>query len=780
MLQLRCTRQGARFPRIITEIAICCFLAGVPGGAQQLSISGTVSDPQAVAPGVSVTLRDPAGANRQQTTDDRGRYAFEGLGAGSYELSFKRPGFLIATRSLSLATDARTVDVVLSLAGVSTTLDVIDVAGKATSSRMEIPDIEIPVQVSTIPEQVIEQQGANDLVTVLRNASGVSAQLFYGAYEYYTIRGFHESDVLLVDGLRLEGNRFDTQLNNVQEVEVLKGPSSILYGGGALSGVINIIRKKPQGNQAYDLFYRGGRFNTQQVGGGATGPLFSDKLLYRLDASYNHADGWRNAGSNRLDVAPTLTWLINSRARVSVFQTFNRDNFKGDGGVPIEITTLPGYDPNRRFSTPSDFVREHDSLTQVLLNVSLSSSWELRDGFQYRRANDEYFVTEGLTYDPDLNEIDRYALYFKHHRRPMLNQADLVGRLKFLGMRHVLMAGYEYEDFYNFTNRTDDGGDHFPPPISLVALQETQAPITSFPIAEVDHSSNRTNAFYWQDQISIGEHLSLNVGGRLDGYRRLTHVDTWDDNGSLTDRGPDKRLNQTAYTYRAGLVYALPASQQVYFSSASSFQPVTILPAGGKQLNPETGRSYEFGYRWQGFNRRIQTSLAFYNIKRNDVVIQVGPGLYDQAGQQSAKGIDFDLNGDLGHGTRLIVNYGYSSPRFDDYVSGGDVLTGNRPRFTQRHAANAWLTKSWKQGLTAGAGVRYLSSVFTDDSDAIRVGGWTTFSGFASYRRGVMEYSLNAENLLNRNRYFLGSDYDDQVYPGAPINVFATIRFRFR
>jgi iron complex outermembrane recepter protein len=747
--------------------------------AQQLSISGTVSDPQAVIPGVQISLRDPSGAVRQTTTDDQGHYTFEALSAGSYELSFARKGFETMTRNLSLASDPRTVDVTLSLAGVSTSLNVIDVAGKSTASRMDVPDTELPVQVSTIPERLIEQQGANDLVTVLRNASGVSAQLFYGAYEYYTIRGFHESDALLVDGMKLEGNRFDTQLNNVQEVEVLKGPSSFLYGSGALSGIINIIRKKPQADKAYDLFYRGGRFNDQQVGGGATGTLFTDKLLYRLDASYNHTDGWRGAGSDRFDVGPTLTWLISPRARVSVFQTFNRDNFKGDGGVPVEITTLPGFDPSRRFSTPYDFVHEHDSLTQVLVNVSLSSSWELRDGFQYRHANDEYFVTEGLSYDPDLNEIDRYALYFKHHRRPLLNQADIIGRFKFLGMRHMLMLGYEYEDFYNFTNRTDDGGDHFPSPISLVTFEETQSPITSFPIAEVDHSSNRTNAFYWQDQISVGEHLSINVGGRLDGYRRLTHIDTWDDNGSLVDRGPDKQLNQTAYTYRAGLVYALPGSQQIYFSSASSFQPVTILPATGPQLNPETGRSYEFGHRWQGFNRRIQTSLAFYQIDRNNVVIQVGPGMYEQAGQQSSRGIDFDLNGDLGHGIRLVANYGYSLPRFDDYVSGGDVLTGNRPRFTQRHAANAWLTKSWESGFTAGAGVRYLSSVFTNDTDTIRVGGYTTFSGYASYRHGMFEYSVNAENLLNRDRYFLGSDYEDQVYPSAPINVFATIRFRF-
>ena len=107
-------------------------------------------------------------------------------------------------------------------------------------------------------------------------------------------------------------------------------------------------------------------------------------------------------------------------------------------------------------------------------------------------------------------------------------------------------------------------------------------------------------------------------------------------------------------------------------------------------------------------------------------------------------------------------------------------LSGNRLRYTQPHTANLWLTKGWRSGFIAGAGVRYFGPIFTNNSDSIRLGGWTTVGGYAGYRRGVWEWTVNAENLLNRARYFLGSDYSDQVYPGAPINVFTTMRFRFR
>ncbi len=756
--------------------------------AQGLSVSGTISDSSGVVPGVSVTLRAPGGARNSRPSDAAGQYKFENLKAGRYELVFTREGFQSATRDLSLTVDSRVVDVVLSVAGISTTLEVTDVAGKATASRLEIPDNDIPAQVSTIPQDILEQQGVNDLVTALRNASGVEAQRFYGLYEYYTVRGFYQSDVLLVDGMRLEGNRANTQLNSIQEVQVLKGPSSILYGGQALSGAINLVRKNPQGTRAYDFFYRGGRFNAHQVAGGATGPLIRNQLLYRVDASFDDADAWRHAGARRLNVSPALTWLMGENARVTVHQAFNRDEFDGDGGVPISITGLKNFDPSWRFSTPYDFGRVHDSQTSVFFNMNLSPAFEVRDSMSYRRQNDQYFITEGLSYDPDANEIDRYALYFKHHRRPLLNQADVVGHGRVLGMRHTLLLGYEYQDFYNFTDRTPDGGDFFPVPVKLTTpLVDTQTPITNFPVVRVDYFDIRINAFYWQDQIAVTKRLMLNIGGRYDDYIRSVHKDPFL-NGQRLSRGPDSRLGENAYTYRAGAVYALPQNNQIYFSSASSFQPVTILPANGKVLDPETGRSYEFGHRWQGFHGRVHTSLAFYKIDRQNVVIARPQGVYDQAGQQSSRGIDFDTDANLGYGLRLFANYGLTQPRFDKYLSlsedddGNEFLVdlrGKRPYFVPRHTANAWLTKSWRSGFSTSIGARYVGPMFTDNDNTYQLGGYTTFNGGVSYRRSFWEASVNAENLFNRQRYFLGADYIDQVYPGAPINVFGTIRFRF-
>lgn len=763
-------------------------------------ISGLVTDASgAVMPGVAVTLTSQeAGIRRDAMTDEAGQYRFDGLMAGSYELSFARQGFETTSRTLLLTAESGTMDVILGVSGVSTSIIVrevagtlVDIAGKTTASRMVVPDRDLPVQVSSIPRQLLQEQGVNDMVTALRNASGVSATRKWGMYEYYTIRGFsvgdRGTDVLLVDGMRVEGNRFNTQLNNVEQIDVLKGPNSILYGGQALGGAINIIRKKPEAASSYELFYRGGRFNTHQVGGGATGKVFGlNRLLYRADVSFEDSDGWRDAGARRFNISPVLTWLVNDRSRFTIHQAFNRDRFDGDAGVPVEVLDVPGFDLSRRFNTPQDFALFHDSQTQVLFQLDLSSNFKFRNSFSYRWTNDQYFTAEFLTYRPELNQVDRAFLYFKHHRRPVLNQADVTGHFDLFGMRHTFLAGYEYEDFFNFTERTgsEPGRSCCIPttPIDLDTFIETHVFVSEdFPLSRVDHFSNRIHAFFWQDQITLTNRLKLNVGGRLDDYLRRAHRDPWAD-GQRLSRGPEQRRHQRPYTYRVGLVYGLTENQQAYFSSSSAFRPVERVPEDGRELEPETGRSFEIGHRWQGFGGRFTVNTALYRIVRKNIVFSLPNNEFDQAGQQSSKGIDLDINGDVGQGIRFIANYGYTLPRFDEFFeSRGSVdLGGFRPRFTHRHAANLWLTKSWTSGFTASAGMRYLSSVFTSNRNTIRLGGWTVFSGAVSYRRNIYEWSVNAENLFNRQRYFVAQINGNQVYPGPPINVFTTLRFRFR
>ena len=218
---------------------------------------------------------------------------------------------------------------------------------------------------------------------------------------------------------------------------------------------------------------------------GATGPIGdTTRFLYRLDTSYESSDGWRDAGADRLNVSPSLTWIMNPNARLTIHQTFNRDRFDGDGGVPFNITELSSYKPELRFSLPQDNVLVEDSQTHVLFDGDLSSRWRFRNAFRAQRTSDRYFVTEGVYGDPENNVVYREPLDFHHTRWLVQNQAELLGHFDGFG-RHNLLFGYEYQrDKYRTDVTVGDDPDCLCgywwltiAPMDITTLKETQPPL---------------------------------------------------------------------------------------------------------------------------------------------------------------------------------------------------------------------------------------------------------------------------------------------------------------
>jgi iron complex outermembrane recepter protein len=770
--------------------------------AQQLSVSGTVSDTHGVVPGVSVTLRAPAGAKSQTQTDSQGKYSFSGLISGPYELSFMRTGFETADRTLTLAGDSSSVDVTLAVGHISTSVDVTDVAGRTTASRMDVSDRDIPSQVGVVTQQDIQEQGLNDVATALENISGASVQVQYGVYEWYTLDGFAQqsgNDFLYIDGMTLTGNRPQTQLDNIEEVQVLKGPNAVLYGGAGASqgGMVNIIRKKPQATRTADLLYRTGRFGRNDIAAGTSGSIFGmERLLYRADVGYAHSDGWRDAGANRLNGSPDLLWLINNRMRISFNESFSRDRYDMDAGVPVGVLAIPGFPLDRRFNPPQDFQKFRSWQNQIVFSANLTNRLEFRNSFFHARSNDQYLDAETLSYSAALNQVNRTELYYMHHRRPMQNQTDILGTYDFLGMRHKFMIGYDYEDQYNYTDRTTPVGttsisNIVLAPINLTAFLspgfvDPSTPQTSFPIARRDHTNQAINAAYWQDQINVTKRLRINVAGRYDDWKRRAHNDPYV-NGVFASQGPDTgQVHQTAYDYRAGAVYTLFGGYELYFSSANSFHPVNTIPSDNSVLLPGRSTSYEAGQKWQAFHRRLNVSAAYRRILYYNLLIPLGAGLYDQAGKSDANVADLDIDGDLGRGFRVKAVYGYALSRYDEYKTSatGADLAGKMLVYAPRNTGKLWLTKQWRVGenasLSSSIGARYMGWEFLNTTNTTRVGGFTTFTGAVGLHRKRYDLTVNAENLLGRQRYFVSQINGSQLYPGQSANVFATIRYRFK
>jgi iron complex outermembrane receptor protein len=769
--------------------------------AQQLEISGVVDDTYGVVQGVTVTLRTQTGTSRNVSTDERGAYRFDNLSAGTYEISVVPEGFTTATRAVSLATQPRTVNVTLAIAGIVTSVDVVDVAGRTTASRMDVPNREIPSHVSVVSAATLQEQGVNDLAAALENVSGVITQVQYGVYEWYTIGGVTQqsgNDFLFVDGMTLTGNRSNTQLDNVEQIEVFKGPNAVLYGGAGASqgGMINIIRKKPQAARANELLYRAGQWGLQQGSGGTTGQVGSlPRLLYRVDTSFAYADGWRQAGSKRFNITPAVTWLISDQVRVTFNESFTRDRYQLDAGVPTTLLAT-GFPLDRRLNPPGDFQLTRDWQNQVVFNANVTKRLQFRNAFFSRRNRDQYLDAETLSYNATTNILSRGELYFQHNRRPLQNQSDLLGDVAVGRTRHRFMVGYSYGDQYNFSNRTGNApgaSNNLGIPIPSINIADflrsgfvDPAPIyTSFPRTRVDYSDNKVNAAYWQDQIDLTTRLRVNVAGRYDDYRRTTHNDTYN-NDVFVSVGPETGRHQTNYSYRAGAVYSLTDHHWLYASSSTTFQPVFTIPADGRELEPTRSRSFEVGHKFQALRGQLTATTAFRKILNYNILIPLGGNLFEQAGESSSRVLDFDLEGSLGHGLRTVASYGFADPQFDDFkqTATGVNLAGNQLPQAPRHTARVWGTKTVrvnaKSSITASVGGRYVAQYFTNSANTIVLPSRLTFDGGVGFRKPMWDVTVNLMNLTNVQTYYVSQiNSGNQLYPGPPFNASVTLRYRF-
>jgi len=795
-----------RFRRLALLFELCLASTAF---AQDLSISGTIQDSGGVIPDAEVTLRSPSGATQKATSDAVGKYTFTGLRPGSYEVGVTRKGFSPQTRTLTLSGSATTVDVTLEVAGGSSTVDVTDVAGRATASGSDIPNREIPNYVVSVTEQELRDQGINDLSHALENVSGVMTQVQYGVYEWYTVGGITQqsgNDFLYVDGLRLTGNRTTTQLNNVQEIQVFKGPNSILYGGAGAGqgGIINIVRKKPSAIPAHEVQYRAGSYGLQQIGGSTTGRVFGlNRLLYRADVSYSHADGWRQNGANRFTGAPELTWLPGANMSITTIQTFTRDRYTLDAGIPAALLAIPNFPFDRKLNPKGDFELSRDWQNEIDYRWIINGRLTLGSTFFKRRNRDQYSDAETETYVPASNQVNRSILYYQHNRRPVQEITDLAGDYNFLHMRHRFLTRYEYSDQFNYSYRTGDtpntsNSNLLPvPPVPVAAFiagtwADTAPVYTNFPITRVDYSVNRFHTITLQDQITPVQWLGMNFAINYPNFDRRTHNDAYN-NGAFVSRGVETHLsNSDKVNYRLGAVF-MPTEKfpswirngQFYFSTNTSFNPVTSIPADGSQLQPVINKSWEAGTRWRAFGNRFQTSLAARRIQDLNRVVTISAGVFEQVGKASTYNIDYDAKGDLTHGFFLTANYSYADSLIDRFRSDGVPQTNGGKRFPHapRHMGRVYATKSFKLDettrLNLSLGAHYQRHYFTDTANTTMVPGETTMDGGISLQRSNYDIQANFSNLLNAQRYFTSVINGSQLYPGQPISATLTLRYRF-
>ncbi len=776
--------------RVLTAVLVLLITCG-PLSAQTSTLTGRIVDPlggHVANADITLVTNTSQRVNATRSRAD-GAFAFDAVAPGEYVLEVHAPGFAALAQPVTVGNASAAVTVTLKIAGIAEDVTVQGaMTGTAATGKTNLPVRELPLTIQSVASDVIREQGANDLVAALQNVPGVYAFTNYGVYEGYTFRGFVDLFPSLanqlVDGVRHEGNRINTQLTNVERVEVLKGPSSALYGGGAIGATVNLIRKKPSAQPAYDFSVAAGSWSLTRGTAGATGRLMSDTVLYRLDVGLESNDGYRHNNATRLQMSPSVAWRIGTNDQVNVYYTFNRDRFDGDAGIPLLNTdfgsplpesAFPDVPRDRNYRTPFDVAESYDHNLQMTYARQLSRSWGFRNTFSYRPVNDDYFLAEFLVVESP-SAVYREYLQFKHFRRPITDLAEFTTQLSGR-VEHNIILGWEGQHYTSRTNTIPDGGVAQAEYIDLFNPIETQQPIPQ-PLARVAYFTHNTNAFYAQDHLTLGPRLKAMVGGRVDVFRRTSHNNPV--TGGTETEGPLLRREAESLTGRLGLVYQPLATLDLYGSFANSFRPLTQAQPDGTTLEPEKGRQLEFGQRFHWLRDRLQLNTVLFHIVRENVAFSRPGGFFDQASEVRSRGFEADVTTAPVSNWRINGGYAFTNAEFGDYLVDAETnLRGNASIMAPRHMFNLWTAYDWRSGFGLNIGLRSQSRMFIDRNNDFTIDGYGLLNLGARYRRGRVEYAVNINNVTD-TEYFASVLYDSQLYPGEPTNVLATVRVRLR
>ncbi|MEH2256320.1 TonB-dependent receptor domain-containing protein [Nostoc sp.] len=440
--------------------------------------------------------------------------------------------------------------------------DTYNVPDSSTATKTDTPLRDIPQSIQVVPRQVLEDRKVTSVKEAVETVSGVvdGGTNFGAPSGGRVIRGFVQIGNFR-NGYRDTNDSFTlTGIRTIEQVEVLKGPASVLFGAVEPGGIVNVITKQPLSEPYYSLGFEAGNFGYYQPRIDFSGPLNVDKtVLYRFIASYQSSEGFQDfVNTNITTITPSITLKLGDRTDLNLYYEYTNYNgypnlsgswFFSDGSF-LPRNLFLGY-PNLTFI---------DATTQKFgytLNHKFSDNWQIRNNFSVAttRTRDGFASGSDIVDDSFLVGIDTQKREYTIDN--YFGQIDLLGKLQTGSISHQLLVGFDFNrNGQTFESLRADPAlpnlDIFNPDYNI-----------SNPVYITNYSFDSSTQFYGaylQDQISILDDLKLLVGGRLDWVSQ-----------NVTNSGIDSpEQNDTAFSPRVGLVYQPSKSVSLYTSQLYS------------------------------------------------------------------------------------------------------------------------------------------------------------------------------------------------------------------
>jgi catecholate siderophore receptor len=694
---------------------------------------------------------------------------------------------------------------------------------KLSSPKQTKPLLDTPQTVTVVPAAVIQQQGAASLLDVFKNSPGISMLAGEGGSggapgDSLNIRGFNNRKDIFVDGVRDFGS-YSRDPFNLEQVELVKGPSSVLGGRGSTGGTVNLVTKQAQKDSFYAGTVSAGTHAYQRltldVNQSLEDSLKGAALRINAMGFSGNAPGRDYARNQRTGINPTMSFGLGSPTQVQVGLFYITQHNQPDFGlpfVPLSNNAVPGLVGYGNQVAPVPYsnyygliYRDHENLSTKI--GSLVVKHDFGGGMVFSNR-----TQTGRTYRDSIFSAPRFsnaATSGVNHEFQSLdetdtnttNQSDLTIKFATGTVRHTVVTGAEFsrERSLNYARGAYAPGTS---PATAAPLAAAAFPTTDFlnpdPFQPYSYSVQRTGAYtdtighsaalYVFDTVDVDEQWSVMGGLRWDRFKAdATSVSTTFTRNVLTNLSRTDNMT----SWRGSVSYKPAANGNIYFSAGTSLNPSaegltlasTATATNSANLGPEKSISYEVGTKWNLYRDKLLVSAALFRTTKTNartVNPAVPTDVITLDGEQRVQGVEFSVTGKVTDAWSLIAGYAYLDGKI---VSSKNPLEAGQPLSSApKHSANLWTVYTFPFNVDIGGGASYVDKRVVNTTATRYVDGYVVFDAMAAWRvNNRFSLNLNVYNLADK-KYILESyntGSSGNVLPGSARSAVVSGSFRF-
>ena len=675
---------------------------------------------------------------------------------------------------------------------------------------------DIPQSVVIINKALMQSQGATSLTSAVRNLPGITIGAAEGSQigNNINLNGFSARTDLFVDGMRDRGQYY-RDIFALEQIEVLFGPSSMLFGRGSTGGVINQVLKKPSLKAASEV-----------TGAVTTNGLVRSTVdvntptgeheAFRGNAMIQKGNASTRSQTDVFDFgfAPSYKFGINTPTEVTLYALVQRNWDQADYGLPPVNGWPANVNRNNAYGFSDDRTLQNILALGVTVDHKFNKDLSLRNQTQFSYVNTNVretapqsvgtisatntFIAAPAGGFTNVSPDKLFVRQQSHDRNifdiSVYNQTELNAKFDTGSIKHNLLAGIElgYESYYNQNT-------YRPGTCNGVALQSPFSTngyvgCTSlyYPAGGPDPggpqipgnlatAQARSFAGYFNDTITVIPELKLVGGVRYDVYwAQIGNTINNQNTPGNTTLGYTEQTTPFA-SVRGGVIFQPNEAQSYYVSYSTSFNPSLeqlVSTTGVSQpLPPEQNEAIEAGAKFDLLKGNLSLTGALFQITKQNARSQNNDGTFSATGTIRVRGVRTGVAGRLTPEWQVFGGYTYLDAVITNGIAAG--TTGNQPINTPRDSANLWTTYTFQEKYEIGGGATYIGQRYANNTDSVVVPGFVRFDATAAYKQPTYDVRVNVFNLLNATYYdqIIASD-GGRVVPGSGLTAMLTLTHR--